>query len=175
MPIIATAGEASKSYAPAPSGVHHGVCVDVVDMGILEVTYAGATKKQHKVRLVWQIDETDPTTNERFIAQKRYTLSLSEKATLRKDLESWRGKAFTREEEMGFDLEKLIGINAFINVIQVQKEGKTYANVAVIMPLKKGMPKMEAEKYVRLKDRKPEDAPPHDRIDSELTEDDIPF
>lgn len=176
MPIIATAGESKKAYAPAPAGVHHGVCVDVVDMGMLEVTYAGKTKKQHKVRLVWQIDETNRETGERHIAQKRYTLSLSEKATLRKDLESWRGKAFTREEEMGFDLEKLIGVNAFLNVMQVQKDGSTYANVASVMPLKKGMPKMDAEKYVRIKDRKPdEQTETRNDLVGELTEDDIPF
>jgi hypothetical protein len=176
VPIIATAGESNKTYAPAPAGVHHGVCVDVVDMGMLEVTYAGKTKQQHKIRLVWQIDETNPETGERFIAQKRYTLSLNEKATLRKDLEGWRGRAFTRDEEMGFDVEKLISVNAFINVVHAQKDGKTYANVVSIMPLKKGMPKMDADRYVRVKDRKPDDqAQTHGEITSELTEDDIPF
>ena len=176
MAIIATAGESNKAYAPAPGGVHQGVCVDVVDMGLLEVTYAGKTKKQHKVRLVWQIDETNPETRERFIAQKRYTLSLSEKANLRKDLEGWRGKPFTREEEMGFDLEKLIGVNAFLNIVQVQKNGATYANVVSVMPLKKGMPKMDPEKYVRLKDRKPDEpgGAPENEL-PELTDDDIPF
>lgn len=177
MAIIATAGESNKTYAPAPAGVHQGVCVDVVDMGMLEVTYAGKTKQQHKVRLVWQIDETNPETGERFIAQKRYTLSLSEKATLRKDLESWRGRAFTRKEEMGFDLEKLIGVNGFLNVMQVQKNGATYANVASVMPIKKGMPKMDPEKYIRVKDRKPGEPGAETRQDivGELTEDDIPF
>lgn len=151
MPIIATAGE-SREFTPAPAGLHQAVCVDVVDMGMLEVTYAGKTKQQHKIRLAWQIDEP-MEDGKRFIVQKRYTLSLSEKATLRKDLESWRGKPFTRDEEMGFDLERLIGVNCFLNVVHASKEGKTYANVASVVPLKRGMAPITADGYVRVKDR----------------------
>jgi hypothetical protein len=175
MPIIATAGD-SKTFAPAPAGLHQGVCVDVVDMGVLEVTYAGQTKKQHKVRLVWQLDE-NMEDGKPFIVQKRYTLSLHEKAALRKELESWRGKAFTREEEMGFDLERLIGVNCFLNVVHVTKEGKTYANVASVVPLKKGLPTISVKDYIRVKDREPEDAAQsnaHEMV-SNLTDDDIPF
>jgi hypothetical protein len=176
MPIIATAGD-SKTYAPAPAGVHQAVCVDVVDMGLLEVTFNGKTKTQHKVRLVWQIDELDPERAERFIVHRRYTLSLHEKANLRKDLESWRGKAFTDDELKGFDLEdKLLGKNAFVNVVHVEKDGKIYANLAAVMPLKKGTPKIEPQKYIRVKDRKPDDGHgiPNSEL-PELTDDDIPF
>jgi hypothetical protein len=172
MPIIATAGE-QRDFTPAPSGLHQAVCVDVVDMGMLEVTYAGVTKKQHKIRVVWQIDEP-MEDGKRFIVQKRYTLSLSDKATLRKDLESWRGKAFTRDEEMGFDLERLIGVNCFLNVVHAQKEGKTYANVAGVVPLKRGMQAITAEGYVRVKDRdQKEQAQDRRELESEI--DDIPF
>lgn len=176
MPIIATAGD-TREFTPAPAGLHQAVCVDVVDMGILEVTYAGVTKKQHKIRLVWQIDEP-MEDGKRFIVQKRYTLSLHEKSTLRKELESWRGKAFTREEEMGFDLERLIDVNCFLNIVHSQKEGKTYANVASVVPLKKGMPLIHSEGYIRVQDRdaaQQQSANEHDGISRELTDDDIPF
>lgn len=170
MSIIATAGNSEK-FEPAPAGLHQGICVDVVDMGVLEVTFGGKTKKQHKVRLVWQINEL-MTTGKPFIVQKRYTLSLHEKATLRKELESWRGRSFTPEELGGFDLEeKLIGANAQLNVQHATKDGTTYANVVSIVPLGRGMSKMTANGYVRVKDRT--DVPPVD--ESELTVDDIPF
>src|SRR5262245_30956548 len=105
MPIIATGGD-SKTFAPAPAGVHQGVCVDVVDMGMLKVVWNGQTKEQHKIRIVWQIDEVMPDDEKerRFIVQKRYTLSLSDKANLRKDLEAWRGRSFTEDELKGFDV-----------------------------------------------------------------------
>lgn len=172
MPIIATAGE-QREFTPAPAGLHQAVCVDVVDLGMLEVTYGGKTKQQHKVRVVWQIDEA-MDDDKRFIVQKRYTLSLSEKATLRKDLESWRGKPFTRDEEMGFDLERLIGVNCFLNVVHASRDGKTYANVASVVPLKRGMPTIAAENYVRVKDRTEGSSSSHDEM-STVLDDDIPF
>ena len=36
MPIVA---KASADFTPAPAGTHAATCVDVVDLGILEVTY----------------------------------------------------------------------------------------------------------------------------------------
>lgn len=175
MPILATAGD-SKAFAPAPAGLHQGVCVDVVDMGLLEVTFGGLTKKQHKVRLVWQIDEARDD-GKRFLIQKRYTLSLHEKANLRKELESWRGRRFTDDELKGFDLEKLITVNVFINVVHAEKQGTTYANVASLVPLKKGMPLMVVEDYTRVKDR-PKDGQGTETespVGASEIEDDIPF
>lgn len=172
MAIIATAGD-SKSFTPAPVGAHQAVCVDVIDKGIVEVTYAGKTKKQHKVSLAWQIDELRDD-GKRFLVYKRYTLSLNEKATLRKDLESWRGKPFTRDEEMGFDVEQVIGANCLVSVQHNVSGDKTYANVVAVMPLAKGMTKIAPLDYVREKDRKPDDVQSDDHS-GPLTEDDIPF
>jgi hypothetical protein len=174
MAIMATAGD-SKSFTPAPVGAHQAVCVDVIDKGIVEVTYAGKTKKQHKVSLAWQIDETRDD-GKRFLVYKRYTLSLNEKATLRKDLESWRGRAFTRDEEMGFDVEQVIGANCLISVQHNVSGDKTYANVVAVMPLAKGMTKIVPVDYLREKDRKPDDeATSSTDHSAPLTEDDIPF
>lgn len=172
MALMVTAGD-SKSYTPAPSGVHQAVCVDVIDKGILEVTYAGKTKKQHKLSLAWQIDETRDD-GKRHLVYKRYTASLNEKATLRKDLESWRGRAFTREEEMGFDVESIIGANCLLNVQHNTNGDKTYANVVAVMPLHKGMTKLGVLDYVREKDRT--ETPAGDENHNQpLTDDDIPF
>jgi hypothetical protein len=173
MPIIATAGSDSKNFTPAPEGVHQAVCVDVIDKGILEVTYAGKTKKQHKVSLAWQIDEARDD-GKPFLVYKRYTLSLNEKATLRKDLESWRGKKFTRDEEMGFDVESVLGVNCLLNVQHNAVDDKTYANVVAVMPLAKGMTRIAANGYIREQDRteaqtdSAEHTPP-------ITDSDIPF
>ena len=72
-------------------------------------------------------------------------LSLSEKANLRKDLESWRGKAFTAEELKGFDIEKLIGVNAMASIIHNQSGDRTYANISSISKLMKGLQPMATE------------------------------
>jgi hypothetical protein len=170
MSIIATAGTKS-TFEPAPPGLHQGVCVDVIDMGMLEVTFSGTTKKQHKIRLAFQLN-TDMDDGKPFLVQKRYTLSLHEKASLRKDLESWRGRPFTEEEGLGFDVETVIGANAQVNVQQIQRDGETYANIISLVPLAKGMKKMQARGYVRVKDRT--DEAPNDHGEP-LSLDDIPF
>src|SRR5690242_4836503 len=123
MPIIATATE-SKSFTPAPEGTHQAVCVDVIDKGMLPNKFKEGTL-QHKIDVAWQINELRDD-GKRYLVYKRYTLSLNEKANLRKDLESWRGKGFTRDEEMGFDVEKLIGANCLINVTHRTVADKTY-------------------------------------------------
>jgi hypothetical protein len=162
MAIIAKAGGDGQSFAPAPAGVHQAVCVDVVDLGLLDVTWQGVKKTQHKVNIAWQIAE-DRDDGKPYLVFKRYTLSLHEKAGLRKDLESWRGKKFTRDEEMGFDIERLIGVNCLLNITHNEVKEKTYANVVSIMPLAKGMATISVRDYVRKMDRQPATAEPPDR------------
>jgi len=179
MAIVAKA-TGGNDFKPAPAGTHAAVCCDVVDLGMLEVSFGGKTKTQHKVNLVWQIEE-DRDDGKPFTVRKRYTLSLHEKASLRKDLESWRGRAFTPAELEGFDLEVLIGIGCTLNVIHTPKPdgGQPWANVAAIMKLHRSMQAPSVRDYVRVQDRKEAqaDAPPPD-VDTEgmgITDDDIPF
>ena len=147
-------------YKPAPSGVHPAVCVDVVDLGQVKVEYAGKSREQYKIKIVWQIDELRDD-GKPYTCSKRYTNSLHEKAALRKDLESWRGKAFTQDELAQFDLEALLSCGCLINVIHNTKEGSTYANVTGVMRLPKGMQAPSLRDYVREVDREPEAAPAH--------------
>ena len=35
-----------STFVPCPAGLHHAVCVDVHDLGVMQVTFAGATKQQ---------------------------------------------------------------------------------------------------------------------------------
>lgn len=161
------------NFNPAPSGSWGAVCCDVVDLGIVESTYSGKTKKQHKIRVVWQIDENMEDGN-LFLVSQRYTLSLHEKATLRKDLEAWRGRPFSDDELEGFDVETVIGAPCLLSVVQAASGGNIYANVKGVMKLPRGMQAIRIRDYVRMKDRKPEDAsdiPPS----GEITDDDVPF
>ena len=182
MAIIAKSS--GTSYAPAPQGTHAAVCVDVVDLGMLKVSFAGKEKIQHKIRIVWQIDELRDDGKPHQVS-RRYTNSLHEKASLRKDLESWRGKAFTPTELEGFDLENLLSVGCFINVMHAPAEGQTYANVGAVMKLPKGMTAPTPRDYVRVCNREPEQdqqTPPGDYKDQQtppddytVTDDDVPF
>ena len=176
MPIIAKAG--GGGFVPCPPGQHAAVCCDVVDMGVLEVTYGGKTKKQHKIRIVWQIEEV-MGDNRPYIAQKRYTLSLHKKSGLRADLESWRGRPFTDAELQGFDVENVLGIPALLNVQQVVKDGETYSNVISLMKLPKGMTVLSVRDYVRVVDRDPAQQQQGDAAEpppfGEMDDSEVPF
>lgn len=148
MPIVAK--RPNTSFTPAPEGPQQAVCVDVVDLGLVDYEWKGKKKTDAMVRIIWHSAEINPETDQPYEISNRYTNSLGDKANLRKHLEAWRGKAFTEEERDGFDLETLIGVNAFMSIIQNVSKGKTYANIASIMKLPKGMEPMPiTEGYVR--------------------------
>lgn len=174
MAIIAKASGGGE-FTLCPEGAHASTCVDVIDLGMVETEFNGEKKKQHKVRIVWQTGEINPDNGKPFLAGKRYTNSLHEKATLRKDLESWRGRAFTKQELTGFDLENLLSAPALLNVIHEARSGKTYDNVTTIMRLPRGMAAPEATDYVRKCDRTPE-APTNIDVETYApNDDDVPF
>ena len=167
MAIIAK--KPDTSFTPCPEGLHQAVCVDVVDLGVVK----GQFGEKHKVAIRWQVDVTDER-GRRYELSKWYTLSLHEKANLRKDLECWRGRKFTEEELKGFDLEKLLGANCQLQVIHnVSDEGKTYDNVQAIVPHNSKLPKIAALDYVRQKDRAKQQGNGGDVGDSDF--DDVPF
>jgi hypothetical protein len=149
MAIIAKAG---ADFVPAPEGSHSAVCVDVVDLGELELTFNGLTERKHVVRFVWQIDE-NMENGKPFTVSRRFTKTLHKKAALRAAIESWRGRKLTEAELRGFDLEGQIGSPGLLNVVHASRDGSTFANVSSIICLPKGMKALQPRDYVRVKDR----------------------
>lgn len=150
MPIIAK-DKGGGDYKPVPQGTHVAVCNAVVDCGVQP---GGRFKPQHKIYLRFEIP------NERIEFEKDgqkiegpmqigkfYTLSLSEKSNLRKDLTAWRGKQFSEEELDGFDVAKLLGVACQITVShETGADKKIYANIIAVMGLPRGMPKPVGER-----------------------------
>ncbi|MBP3192975.1 phage replication initiation protein, NGO0469 family [Natronogracilivirga saccharolytica] len=130
MPLII---KEDPSQYPLPSeGLHHGVCVDAVDLGELDTPFG----RKHKLSLIWELKEIDDDGSH-YIVGKRYTWSLNEKANLRKDLERWRGGKFSPEQlQGGIDLEEFIGVNATLFITHNVTEERTFANVESILPFK---------------------------------------
>lgn len=188
--IVAKDNEKKFEKLPLPeAGTVQAVCCAVWDLGIQKVTYMGEDKLQHKVIIAWEIaqliDAPESEYNGKpYMLNKKYTLSIGEKANLRKDLESWRGKPFTSEElKSGVDLESLYGVNCLIGVKHEEKNGVTYANVTALLPLAKGMTKIQP---VRAKDEQPPKwvmekiaeavpQPDEDAINAALANTDSPF
>lgn len=149
MPLIAKKPEGGD-YPIMEEGVKLAACIGLYDLG---TQYQEKWDKEiRKVLIIWEIPEERIEINEedkpRAIS-KRYTLSLHQKAQLRKDLEAWRGRAFTDEELQGFDLKNILGKSCQIQIIHNQVDGKTYANIAAIMALPKGILPLNPENEVK--------------------------
>lgn len=166
-----TAKATGKSFDPVPEGVTVGRCFGLYDLGTVHDEKWG--KDVRKVLIMWELPEHRMTVDRDGFASdmpraisNRYTLSLHEKAGLRKVLEAWRGKKFTEEELQGFDLKHILGAACQIQVVHVKSGdgSKTYANIGAIMALPKGTvaPKLENPlKYFSFEDNSdlPPDAP----------------
>lgn len=129
-----------------PSGNHIARCYSMIHIGTIEDEYMGEKKKMNKIRISWESSNELHTFDESkgpqpFSVSKEYTLSMNDRATLRKDLESWRGKEFTDEESASFDVTKVLGKFCMVNVIHKKSTaGKDYAAITSITPMPKGIP-----------------------------------
>lgn len=127
-----------------PQGNYVARCYQMIQIGTVKEVFEGETKILHKVRIGWELPEElrvfDEAKGEQpLVMSAEYTLSMHEKAKLRAILQSWRGKAFTEDEAKKFDITKLIGASCLLNVIHKTTANGTFANIAGVTPLPKGM------------------------------------
>lgn len=130
----------TKEFEQPPAGNHVARCYQVVDLGTQEGEFQGKPNSARKVSIRWELCNEFMSDGDNagkpFSVGKIYTASLNEKATLRHHLESWRGRAFTQEELMGFDSSKLLGVACMVNV-GMSENNK--AKVLSVAALPKGM------------------------------------
>lgn len=121
-----------------PPGLTNAVCCGVEDVGNEWSEVYG--KLSHKIVILWELDER-MKDGRPFMLSSSYTASLSEKANLRRDLETWRGRKFTPDELVKFNLSKLIGAGCTLNVmVGPNKQGKERASIKGVMPKQKLAP-----------------------------------
>jgi len=127
-----------NDFELTPAGTHVAVCYRVIDLGTQLIEFKGETKKQHKIMIGWELPDELMADGRPFSVHKRYTLSSSTKAALRKDLEAWRGVPFTDEDFGKFDIGAIIGKGCFIGIVHSSSNDNTFANISSIMKLPKG-------------------------------------
>ena len=131
------------SFTPVAPGMHLARCYRIVDMGTQKSEYQGQVKHLQKVMIQFEVHGEDDNGNalvtnkgEPMSISKNFTLSLAEKATLRKDLQAWRGRDFTSDELRGFELKNVLGAWAMITAAKsVGNNGKDYTNSVSINPV----------------------------------------
>jgi hypothetical protein len=128
-----------SGFPQAPVGTHVARCIKIIDIGTQEGEYQGKKTKRNQIIVSWELPtelveyegEQVPVTVNRF-----YTNSLGEKANLRHDLESWRGRALTPEEISRFDLENIVGKPCLLTIVGGENNKTKVSNVS---GLPKGM------------------------------------
>ena len=129
----------SGDFKPHPEGIHPAVCVDVMDLGLVETEFQGQKKMVNKVKLVFESEQRGED-GKACTVSKNFTASLHPKAKLAEFLGKWRGRPVTPGETI--DLAKLIGASCTLVISHQQNmSGKTYAAIdAVSKPTKKVAP-----------------------------------
>ena len=141
---IMVSGNAPTKREIVPSGTHIARCFSMIHIGTVEWEYQGEQKFSNKVRLTFELPnelrEFGAENVQPMAIDKEYTLTLHEKSNLRKDLESWRGKAFSAEDLNNFDITDLLGKDCMISIIhKTAKSGNEFAQIGNVNAIGKGV------------------------------------
>lgn len=134
-----------------PADTQHGVCYSIIDIGT-QPSNNPQFRPKRQVIFTWELPQVRGTferngkmENLPRAISRTMTLSLSPKSNMLPMLVSWRGRAFTAEELDGFDITKILGANALLTIVHEKKTTGTYANVASVSKLMKGMTPLKPE------------------------------
>jgi hypothetical protein len=127
---------ASDDYELPPAGTQVGTLTVFACLGRHISTWQGVARERELCGLQYEL--TEPGTDGRPLAVNEIlTLSMNERATLFARIVALFGGS---EPPRGFDLAKLLGRAGIVTVTHVTKpDGKTFANVAGLTPLLRGM------------------------------------
>ena len=151
---LTASSKGGGDFQLAPVGNHIARCVQVIDLGTQRDSFEGKPKIMHKVRISWELPEEKAVFDEEkgeepFLVSKEYTLSLSDRANLRHDLESWRGRDFTEKELEAFDIDKLLGAPCMLNVIHKKSAKKRdYVAITSVTRLPKSVKPKDVPKQI---------------------------
>ena len=146
MALNAPVGGNSEPRELIEAGTYNARCVQIIQLGTITQEsgqYAG--KSSMKLRVVWELVDEKRTFNPEKGEQplwkdKEYTFSMYKEAGLRKDIEAWRGKAFTDDEAGKFDIDKLLGQPCMVSIAHKKSDkGKEYDYITSISKAMKGV------------------------------------
>jgi hypothetical protein len=131
----------SQTRQIAPEGAYPARCYQIIDKGTTFDEKWG--NKKRKVQFLFELPtETAVFSEDKgeqpFYVKTVFNLTMGEKASLRKFIESWIGKKLTDAQAADFDITKLLGHPGMVNIAHNGKEDRTYANIMSISPLPKG-------------------------------------
>lgn len=131
-PFYAPVSETAEFETLEP-GSYNGVCIGVVAREF--PNFNDKSVMDTKVQFVFQIVEGG---QQYYLRSKPCKVILNEKSNLFLLINSWT-KASLEKMAEGFECQKMVGFGAQIVVNNTDYNGKTYADIANILPLKKGV------------------------------------
>lgn len=137
-----TARANDSKFKPHEEGQFVGQCVDTIDLGEKVSDYPGKPSYLAPTcALVFRTGERNDETGEYIDIAREFTVSMGDKANLRKFLEQWRGKPYTAEQlEAGVPLDKLTGNHGLLTVAhRTSGKGRVYANITACVGIPKQM------------------------------------
>lgn len=147
-----TARGTESKFKAHPEGQYVGQCVDAIDLGEHVHSFAGDESYiEQRCALVFRTGEKNEQTGDYIDVSKEFTVSMGERANLRKFLEQWRGKPYTPEQiKAGVPLHKLTDNHGLLTIVQQQNKAntRTYAVIAACV----GIPKMMASSTAQYDD-----------------------
>jgi hypothetical protein len=136
------AKEMPRSQLPIlEGGAYLARCVGAMDMGDQYDAFHKKTKRD--IMLTFELTdeyvERESVQENRWISRS-FTLSLSEKSSLRKALSDWFGRDLTEDERRGFDVTELIGRGCLLQITKKERADGGFRNqISTIGALPKGM------------------------------------
>jgi hypothetical protein len=134
--IVTGSNTERRQFQIAPAGTHLARLYRIIDLGTQMREYEGKVTMNRKGKFFFELHGEDAEgkplltlDGKPLIQSREYTISLNEKANLRRDLEAWRGKSFSEEELKGFQLKTLLGHFCMVNISHRQKGDMTYADL----------------------------------------------
>jgi hypothetical protein len=136
------AKDQAEARDPIPAKTYFGIVAHVIDLGTQDSTLYGP---DHKINIGYELHTKkgpalDPKGNQ-YVASKEYALKFSKipnktPAGLRVAVENILGREFSEEEaRAGYDLEQLLGLPCKVQIKHTTKDGKTYDEIAALLPL----------------------------------------
>ena len=128
-----------------PQQIHQAVCYAVFDIGTQQDTQYG---KKRKLLVLFELthcrmeyEKDGESIDAPMVRHVQYNKTLGKASNLRRDLEAWRGAPFDEPpegEKLRFDLEKLLGQNAQVQIVHKKglnkkQEPATFANISMVI------------------------------------------
>lgn len=138
IPSITPPVQEEHKYEVVPAGTFIARCYSIIDLWTQEDTYKGEITNNRKVSIKFELPTKLNSEKQPFTIYVDHNFFLGEKTNLRKFLQSWRGKTYTKDDIEDFHIYK-----EFLNKpCQLTVEHKTsattgniYAKISSISPV----------------------------------------